>query len=976
MNAERYNRIDRIAQAAGELPANEIAAYLDSACGGDPDLRREVESLILYQQKAHSFLEEPALKRAAALLAGSVDESIEGLTIANYKIERRIGAGGMGEVYLAQDTRLDRKVAIKFLPHDVAADELARKRLIREARAAAKLDHPNICAVHEVNQQDSLTFIVMQYVEGETLSTRIERSPLETPEVLAIAVQVADALSEAHSRGIVHRDIKPANIMLTASGSVRVLDFGLAKVSDQRQSAQSQLKTESLLSEPGMIAGTVPYMSPEQVSGKAIDGRSDIFSVGAVLYEMISGHQPFQAESEAESISAILTREPPSLAEYSTEIPRELERIVSKTLRKDPEHRYQSAKDLLIDLNDLKHRLEFEAELERSKPPETERTILSAAQAHPRPISSAGFLISETKAHKKGALAGLLIAGLLVAAAVWYLVLRPAAPNSTALKTTFTQLTDSAGPELFPSLAPDGKSFIFGSRSSGNWDIYLQRVGGKNPSNLTKDSSFDDVQPAFSPDGEHIAFRSEREGGGIFLMGATGESVRRLTNFGFHPAWSPDGKEILCSMESIADPTDRFGPTGLRVVNVTTGENRELASGDAVQGTWSPQGQRIAYWGLQKGGQRDIWTMPAAGGEPVQVTNDPFIDWNPVWAPDGRYLYFSSNRGGSMNLWRVGIDEQTGKVHGQPEAVTTPSQYSQHISFSRDGHRVAYVQTLTRVNIQRVGFDPAGEKTLGEREWITQGSRRSTQPNLSTDGEWLVYSSQGEPQEDLFISSKDGNGLRQLTDDVYKDRHPRWSPDGKRIAAYSDRGGRYAIWLINPDGSGLHQLTSTSALGGIYPVWSPDGNRVADTIRLDNVTAISDANKSSNEQSPELLPRVDDPGMWFEAWSWSPDGRRLIGTLRRQGGADIGIIAYSFESRSYEKLTDAGSFPIWLSDNRRALFLDQEKIHIVDSQTKKVHEILSVAPYAVGFLSISRDDRLIYYSIVQTEADVWMMTLE
>ena len=413
MNAERYNRIDRIAQAAVESPANVVAAYLDSACGGDQDLRREVESLILYQQKANSFLEEPALKRAAELIAGSRDESVEGRTIANYRIERRIGAGGMGEVYLAEDTKLDRKVAIKFLPHDVASDELARKRLIREARAAAKLDHPNICAVHEVNEEDSHTFIVMQYVEGETLSSRIERSPLETAEVLDIAVQVADALSEAHSRGIVHRDIKPANIMLTARGGVRVLDFGLAKVTDQRQSpegqlktdqqqsAESQLKIESLSSEAGMVAGTVPYMSPEQVSGEAIDGRSDIFSFGAVLYEMMSGHQPFQEESAAETISAILTRETPSLSNYSTEMPPELERIVGKALRKDRDHRYQSAKDLLIDLNDLKHRLEFEAELERSKSPEEdgdEGTSLSGRQpaiaAAKRPTSLAEEAVS------------------------------------------------------------------------------------------------------------------------------------------------------------------------------------------------------------------------------------------------------------------------------------------------------------------------------------------------------------------------------------------------------------------------------------------------------------------------------------------------------------------------------------------------------------------------------------------------------
>jgi Tol biopolymer transport system component len=400
-----------------------------------------------------------------------------------------------------------------------------------------------------------------------------------------------------------------------------------------------------------------------------------------------------------------------------------------------------------------------------------------------------------------------------------------------------------------------------------------------------------------------------------------------------------------------------------------------ITSTDALQATWSPHGHRIAYWGLRKGGQRDIWTIPASGGEPEDVTNDEPLDWNPVWSPDGSYLYFASDRGGSMNLWRVRIDEISGKVDGQPEPVTTPSQYSQHISFSRDGHRVVYVQVVTKMNIQRVGFDPVGEKVVGQPEWVTQGSKRSALPNISPDGEWLVFSSFGEKQEDLFVIRKDGTGLRQLTDDIYKDRFPRWSPDGKRIAAHSDRSGKYELWLINPDGSGLRQLTSTSAPNTVlYPVWSPDGTRIAYTINEVN-TSIVDANRSWNEQSPESLPGASESNTHFSTpFSWSTDGRRLAGWAV---GGSRGIIVYSLESRTYEKLTDAGSFPVWLSDNRRLLFIDQRKIQLVDSQTKKVHEVLSAAPYAIGQgFSLTRDDRLIYYHLTQTEADIWLMTME
>ncbi|MFY9608029.1 MAG: protein kinase [Blastocatellia bacterium] len=277
--------------------------------------------------------------------------------ISHYRIVSKLGAGGMGEVYLAEDTQLDRKVAIKFLPSESVADEQAKKRLVREAKAAGKLDHPNICAIHEVGEANGQSFIVMQYVEGETLASRIHRKPTELKESLDIAVQVTDALAEAHSRGIIHRDIKPANIMLTARGQVKVMDFGLAKVIHEKLSADSLAETESLLTAPGVIVGTVPYMSPEQVRGETTDVRGDIFSFGAVLYEMVSGRHPFTAESVAATLSAILTREPLPLARYA-DAPDELHRIVRKCLEKDRERRYQTMRDLAIDLENM--RREFE----------------------------------------------------------------------------------------------------------------------------------------------------------------------------------------------------------------------------------------------------------------------------------------------------------------------------------------------------------------------------------------------------------------------------------------------------------------------------------------------------------------------------------------------------------------------------------------------------------------------------------------
>jgi eukaryotic-like serine/threonine-protein kinase len=300
-----------------------------------------------------------------------------GTTISHYCILSRLGAGGMGEVYLAEDTKLDRKVAIKFLSAESATDEGAKKRLIGEARAAAKLDHPNICATHEVGEEEGRTFIVMQYVEGETLANRIQRKPLELKESLDIATQMADALAEAHSRGIIHRDIKPQNIMLTARGQVKVMDFGLAKVVKERSLTVSEAETESLLTEPGTIIGTVPYMSPEQVRGETLDSRSDMFSFGAVLYEMVSGRQPFAAESAAATLSAILTREAPPLARYAADVPEELQRIVRKCLEKDRERRYQLMRDVTVDLENIRRERDA-AQLSGSRGEQTTRTVAAA----------------------------------------------------------------------------------------------------------------------------------------------------------------------------------------------------------------------------------------------------------------------------------------------------------------------------------------------------------------------------------------------------------------------------------------------------------------------------------------------------------------------------------------------------------------------------------------------------------------------
>ena len=354
------------------------------------------------------------------------------------------------------------------------------------------------------------------------------------------------------------------------------------------------------------------------------------------------------------------------------------------------------------------------------------------------------------------------------------------------------------------------------------------------------------------------------------------------------------------------------------------------------------------------------------------MTNDAAMDWNPVWSPDGNHLYFVSDRGGSMNLWRVAIEERTGKPLGPPEAVTTPSPYVSHLSFSRDGRRMLYVHTVRSEYHQRVAFDPVRETVVGQTVRITQGSRQAYAPNLSTDGEWLAYT-QSDRQEDILVVRRDGTGLHQLTDDSYKDRAPRWSPDGKRIAFQSDRSGKWEIWMINADGSGLRQVSNTTGQVG-NPVWSPDGTRLVYRNAGSN-PAIIEVGKSWEEQTLQTLPSMSDSRSRLAVWSWSANGRKLAGGQEHDGARPSGIVVYSLDSQQYEKLTDFGAQPVWLSDSRRLLFQTPSKLYLIDSQSKKIHEVLSVAPHGFGGVTLPRDDRLIYFSLITTEADIWLMNL-
>jgi serine/threonine protein kinase/Tol biopolymer transport system component len=890
-----------------------------------------------------------------------------GSKLGPYEILAPIGAGGMGEVYRAKDDRLKREVAIKVLPSSFAQDGDRLRRFEQEAQAAGSLNHPNILAIYDIGTHDGAPYVVSELLEGETLRERLGGEAFAPRRAIGHALQIAQGLAAAHEKGIVHRDLKPENVFVTSDGRLKILDFGLAKLTqpDAGAPGATNLPTQTG-TEPGTVLGTLGYMSPEQLRGKPADARSDIFSFGAILYEMLSGRRAFRGDTAADTISAILTRDPPDLSETNRKIPEGLERIVDHCLEKSPEARFQSARDIAFDLE-------------------------SIAQA---PLTSAPQAAAATPWRATVARWALWL-GLPAALLAFWIGLRTAAtkPSPASLRPEeFRQLTFQPGQEDFPNLSPDGTSFLYVSRAAGKSDIYLQRVGGQNAINLTKDSPAAETQPAYSPSGDLIAFRSDRDGGGIFIMGAMGENVRRLTDFGFNPAWSPDGKQIALNSETVIHPFARVGFADLWAVDVATGHKRLLVSGqervqhqagDASQPSWSPHGNRIAYWGIRGAtGWRDVWTIPAAGGNPVDVTNDVATDWNPVWSPDGRYLYFGSDRGGSLNLWRVPIDEATGRTLGPPEPALLPATYVGHFSLARDGRHLAYRTQEATGNLFQMAFDSRTERLVSAPARVLQTSMVILNLAVSPDGQWMAFRP-GFGQEDIFLLRSDGTGLRRLTDDPFRDRGPKFSPDGKRIAFYSNRGGRYDIWSINLDGSNLSPITKNAVQGPWFPNWSPDGTRMAFPDGTNSYVFRPGA--TPGEGSIEALP-LPPGGGWMQVYGWSPDARMLIG--QRQGGADRNLFLYSLETKKYDDLGAAdpgevsvvgtlGALPVFLEDGKRILYLaPQRRLAIFDLSTRQSRPVAGAEGLHLTDFVLTKDNRFVYYIDDQLESDVWMATLK
>jgi WD40 repeat protein len=693
----------------------------------------------------------------------------------------------------------------------------------------------------------------MELIEGETLAARLAKGALPLADVLKLGAQIADALDRAHRAGVMHRDLKPGSVMLTRSGA-KLMDFGLARAS--ALGATSELTSSPTVASPitaeGTILGTFPYMAPEQLEGKEADARADLWALGCVLCEMATGKRAFDGTSQASLITAIMGSEPPPISQLSPLAPPALDRLVDGCLAKDAAERIQSAHDVKLQL----------------------QWIAAGGSQTGAPAS--------VPARRRMALLAPTLAAAVLAVAAFFVGRALPSPAqrsaSHAVPVHFKRLTFSRGLEVQPSLSSDGRSFVYVSSADGEQrDIYLQRVGGENATNLTPDSKEDDWSPAFSPDGQWIAFRSEREGKGIFVMGATGESVRRVSELGF----------------------------------------------------------------------------------------------NPVWSPDGKYLYFASNRGGSMNLWRRPIDEETGKPLGEPEPVTSGGQWNGQLSISKTG-LIPYADLISSSSVERLPLDPATGRVVGEPSLILGSSREIGVAVPSPDGRWVLMTS-NDTQEDLLVAAADGTGMRRITSDRFKDRSPEWGPDSELIYFFSDRTGRYEDWRIHRDGSGLEQVTSTEGGSRCDPCPSPDGRIVAvyGFGKIEESCGLVDLTAPLPEHSLTYLPLFDKTH-GFLASCWSPEGKRLAGGLRTASTLEPGVVIYSLETKSFERVSESGSPIAWFPDGRRVLVEDKNSLMTVDVETRKTQPVLDKLGHGVQTAALARDGRSVLVVRTDFQADIWM----
>ena len=880
-----------------------------------------------------------------------------GRRLGDYEILGPLGAGGMGEVHRARDTRLGREVALKLLPAGVSQDPERLARFEREARVLAALNHPNIAAIYGLERIDREIVLVLELVPGETLAERLAAGAIPLDEAIVLARQIAEALEAAHGAGIVHRDLKPANIKVTPAGKVKVLDFGLAKAFAPESGAVPDLSNSPTVTSggtgAGVILGTAAYMSPEQARGKPVDRRTDVWSFGCVLYEMLTGRKAFEGETVSDVMASVLTREP-DWAAVPPGVPVRVRDTIRRCLRKDPERR-------LHDIADV--RLEIE---EAAEAPGT------AEPAAPRRTPYALFAAV--------AVAGAAI-GIL---GVWRLAKRAtAAPPRVAQLARVTQTT---GRSEWPTWSPDGSLLAYSSNRGGDFEIYVRRGDAGQDVDITNDKA-QDVQPAFSPDGSTIAFVSTRAsktglikiggtlarntrsyGGDLWVMPALGGAARRIASDANFPVWRPDGKAIFyvsgLELRRTIHEVSPDGGTSRAILSKSRWEITRLGC--------SPDGKWISFETQLEG----ILMMPSGGGEPHEVRQ---MSFSHAWDGVSWRLYFvARNSRGGMRIMYGDVDPGTGRLRGEPTTVSLATGLFWELAVSRDGRIAAREEEASR-NLTRVQLAPNGGSVAGPEETLSTGRVTDAYPSVSPDGRRIAFVSDLLGHFEVWVLDLE-TGRRerlQLPGEDQAQMSGVWMPNGREIVL-----GRVGTdntpsdWLVAVDGSRVEQLfrrgNTESSGWTIQP--SPDGRKLLFPDLTDGFQQVVLYDVATRSRT--TLTR--DPGDKYDT-VWSPDGRWIAVTAVKDDviqlfrmpatGGPAQQLTTGFERMRHPFFSPDGRW-IYIQPSHRNIYRVRSEGGPLEPVTR--------FPEAGLFLeepTLSPDGRYLYYCRENGGSSIWLLTL-